>query len=307
MKLFIIGNGFDIAHGLPTQYSEFRDYLEEIDFDFLIKLEAAYGFVTESRKDLVNNLLWRDFESNLSSINEEEIVDGALSIDMGLEGGDVDIEDTLNTYWEEEYKYIQNLNDYVKSWVQEIDINVLPKTTKIRRNLKDLFLTFNYTLVLERVYKIDSEQILHIHGSLNNDKDYEPVIGHGNAEIIERTKASAVEASENFWEKESSIYNALTDYLERTRKDVPFYLCYNNEFFLKLHSVDQVNVVGHSWGDVDLPYFKKVLQNVGQNTIWNIYYYKDKEEKEYQENALSVGIKRENIKMINTKKFYNKI
>ena len=25
--LFVIGNGFDIAHGLPTKYSDFRDYL----------------------------------------------------------------------------------------------------------------------------------------------------------------------------------------------------------------------------------------------------------------------------------------
>lgn len=26
-KLVIIGNGFDIAHGLPTKYSDFKDYL----------------------------------------------------------------------------------------------------------------------------------------------------------------------------------------------------------------------------------------------------------------------------------------
>lgn len=28
-KLFIIGNGFDVAHKLPTKYSDFQDYLEE--------------------------------------------------------------------------------------------------------------------------------------------------------------------------------------------------------------------------------------------------------------------------------------
>lgn len=26
-KLFIIGNGFDMAHGLPTSYNDFREYL----------------------------------------------------------------------------------------------------------------------------------------------------------------------------------------------------------------------------------------------------------------------------------------
>jgi len=29
-KLFILGNGFDIAHDLPTRYSHFRRYLEQI-------------------------------------------------------------------------------------------------------------------------------------------------------------------------------------------------------------------------------------------------------------------------------------
>ena len=25
--LFIIGNGFDIAHGIPTKYSDFREFI----------------------------------------------------------------------------------------------------------------------------------------------------------------------------------------------------------------------------------------------------------------------------------------
>lgn len=27
--LFIIGNGFDLAHGMPTQYSDFRKFIVE--------------------------------------------------------------------------------------------------------------------------------------------------------------------------------------------------------------------------------------------------------------------------------------
>ena len=29
--LFIIGNGFDIGHNLPTRYWDFRNYLEKLD------------------------------------------------------------------------------------------------------------------------------------------------------------------------------------------------------------------------------------------------------------------------------------
>lgn len=29
MNLFIIGNGFDLHHGLPTSYGDYVDYLKE--------------------------------------------------------------------------------------------------------------------------------------------------------------------------------------------------------------------------------------------------------------------------------------
>ena len=43
---------------------------------------------------------------------------------MGLEGGDVDIEDTLNEYWREQYEYIRHLNDYVYEWVKQVNIDI---------------------------------------------------------------------------------------------------------------------------------------------------------------------------------------
>lgn len=29
MNLFIIGNGFDLAHGLATKYNDFKEYLQK--------------------------------------------------------------------------------------------------------------------------------------------------------------------------------------------------------------------------------------------------------------------------------------
>ena len=40
-------------------------------------------------------MLWNDLETNLANISEEVIIEQAVSIDMGLESGDVGIEDTL--------------------------------------------------------------------------------------------------------------------------------------------------------------------------------------------------------------------
>lgn len=66
-------------------------FLKREDWGYLVKLEEPYGYVPESKRDLVKKYLWKEFENNLSDINESEIVDGATSIDMGPEGGDVGI------------------------------------------------------------------------------------------------------------------------------------------------------------------------------------------------------------------------
>ena len=41
-RLYIIGNGFDIAHGIHTDYWNFRTYLEQNYPEFLIEFEKLY-------------------------------------------------------------------------------------------------------------------------------------------------------------------------------------------------------------------------------------------------------------------------
>ena len=48
-------------------------------------------------------LLWNELETNLANIDEDVIIENAVSIDMDLEGGDVGIEDTLYHYFSDEY------------------------------------------------------------------------------------------------------------------------------------------------------------------------------------------------------------
>lgn len=304
MRLFIIGNGFDKAHGLPTGYMDFRDYLEKEDYEYLAALESPYGYVPESKRDHVEKYLWKEFENNLSDINEDEIVDMANSIDMGLEGGDVDIEDTLNVYWEDRYGYIQKLNDYILQWVKQIDSNVCKKTTKIDTDNDDYFLSFNYTLLLEQVYDIDSSDVLHIHGSIEQ-RDMEPVIGHGNSQKIYEAKVKAETASENYWEKDSSIYKALSNYYERTMKDVQSFLSLNSYFFQRLAKVDCIYILGHSLGDVDMPYFKKIEDSVCRDAKWKVCYFDKDEEQTLKNKLIEIGLKYENIQMISTKEFYD--
>ena len=301
MNLFIIGNGFDLAHGLKTKYEHFREYLEESDGIFLESLEEMYGYSIGSSKELIKNYLWQDFEGNLSDIDEISIIEQGEDIDLGLEWEDIGVEDTLNIHWESKYRFIKELNEYVMKWIKGINIDVQKKTDFI--SSEDLFITFNYTLLLEEVYGIDRYNILHIHGSIDED-DILPVMGHGNKDKIIEMREIAKSFREKFKEKQSSIYNAIANYYEITLKDVNSHILNNDSFFRRLIDVNSISIIGHSLGNVDMPYFREIYNHVSEDTIWNIYYYSEDSIIGYREKILSIGVNEDNIRMLNSNLFF---
>lgn len=88
---------------------------------------------------------------------------------------------------------------------------------------------------------------------------------------------------------------------------MPFYLRIHSSFFKRLNSVDQVFVVGHSFGDVDLPYFKKVLENIQENSVWNIYYYYHNEVAQFTDKITSIGVNPKNSRMFHSTEFFNRV
>lgn len=81
--LFIAGNGFDIAHGIPSKYSEFRKYIiknypdtlkyrdEKIyldDFNYIDTEEFAAEILL-STMDKVDGENWLNFEAALAHID----------------------------------------------------------------------------------------------------------------------------------------------------------------------------------------------------------------------------------------------
>jgi hypothetical protein len=166
MKLFIIGNGFDIGHGLPTGYWDFRTFLDSVYPEFLRSFEEHYDIYPGMSAEAKKKTLWSRFESNLANIDEDTIIDIGTSIELNLESGDVGIEDTLYSHFTDEYQYIEKLAGYLKQWVRSIKIrDCLPRTTIIDKSNRDLFLTFNYTAVLENVYGITPGNIVSKSGS----------------------------------------------------------------------------------------------------------------------------------------------
>lgn len=302
MKLFIIGNGFDIGHDLKTNYWDFRTFLQVSYSEFLYEFERNYNIYPNFTEDEKKEMLWNDFEMNLANIDEDIIIENAVSIDMGLESGDIGIEDTLRDYFSEQFEYINKLPHYLKLWVRSIRIrDTIPKTKFINCKNDDIYLTFNYTSVLENVYKIREDKIIHIHGSLR-ERYGEPKIGHGNNKKIQDIKRRYEKACEMCDEKEASISKVIENYYRNTYKDVNRYMI--KLLNLKQKNIDEIIVIGHSLADVDMPYFEMINILIGDKVSWKIYYYDENKKEQMYDNLIKYGIKKEQIKMDNSIKFF---
>ncbi|QIZ08451.1 hypothetical protein HFZ78_18480 [Priestia megaterium] len=303
MKLFVIGNGFDIGHNLPTAYWDFRNFLERTQPVFLQQFEEKYNIYPNMNDDQIKDLLWNTFESNLASIDEDSIIDMGVSIDMDLESGDMGIEDTLYQYFSEEYDYINKLSVYLKRWIRTIKIrDTLPRTSLIKQTSGDVFLSFNYTVVLETVYKINEGNVIHIHGSLREYTD-DPIIGHGNKNRIDSIQEKISKAEILFDEKWSSICRSVKDYYLGTFKDIDKYSYKLSK--LGDANIDEVIVVGHSLDGVDMPYFEKVDILTGGDKKWTVYYYREDEKDAKRDNLLKTGIDRSRIELRSSTEFYD--
>jgi hypothetical protein len=153
--LYIIGNGFDLQHGLPTKYSDFHNYLKNSRGGAELEYNLERFFAGD---------IWADFEKALGAFDIPVIIDDnrhLLPDEDSDRGGD---------------RYIAP--DYAERLVDELTTGVLNRlnewilSVKYPQNIQSLklpldicgyFLSFNYTETLEDVYKIPTQNILHIH------------------------------------------------------------------------------------------------------------------------------------------------
>lgn len=185
-SLFIFGNGFDIAHGIPSKYSDFRSFIlklypEALEFrDEVIYLKDAedidaYEFAAEillSTMDSTAGKDWFNFEEALAYINfdkklprpnhkenETEEEDNRLMgqyllyMDM-LTSGFIN----CSKFWEEFFRL------WLKGIQQKIDDGVYIAKDHLKPLFSEpgaQFLTFNYTKTLQRLYGV--KKVIHIH------------------------------------------------------------------------------------------------------------------------------------------------
>jgi len=307
--LFIIGNGFDLMHGIPSSYYNFRDTIGKSNI-------LRFTLETYIRTDDI----WGDFENNLAYLDREMMlgtVDNWLS-DFGVPDEDDDDFSAADFFAAQEisaspvFILTQELPKRFRRWINALKLNNHLKPLKDIINQNSRYINFNYTEFLETNYEIPWENILYIHGDRRN-KNAQLVLGHGHDtdKVFEEWYQSNKNRKEfqprlrgrkgRYYNNDNPVYlgyflnddtkgnwksqmrydainntvGIIEDYYDNSAKKTNDVLARNQQYFKSLGNIRDIVVVGHSLSDVDYPYFKEIIKFNRNSTElkWQISWY----------------------------------
>ena len=273
--LYILGNGFDIAHGISSRYSDFEYWVKTKGNDRLIGMMNIF-FSNE-------HYLWEDVETALGEYREEEIFDYCKPIE------EIDYDHPMRSVAAIEdgpdWLFKTILDDFLDSftnWVNSIDISQARQQLQFEPQSK--YLTFNYTETLEKVYGIPDDNILHIHGSRAVKGDTY-IMGHNN---IKPDDLYDTLNGEFYFEQDTK--NKIIGWMNKLHKDTSSIIRHNAYFFRSLSGITHIVVIGHSINEVDWPYFDEVNKSVGPNALWHFHYHSSEDKKRIDAYIVHSGI-----------------
>lgn len=236
--LVIIGNGFDVAHGIKSEYRDFKQFYnihhKNEGIDDLFKLNGN----------------WSNIELALTNYDVIKFLDS------------------------KSYHYDSILDELLKlfnQWVDLVRLNIKPLREQYELYKDSYFLTFNYTETLERIYDIPEEQICHIHGSrLNEKKNY--IFGSGSERDIMDLEQYSNESIDRYEAIEEIMVTMNLDYTKPIWE-----LSQKVKRFLKDKDIQMIKVHGHSMGEVDSGYFREIIQKTSRDILWSIDYYNEED------------------------------
>ena len=272
-SLYIIGNGFDLAHGMKTHYSDFKIFCEKRP-SLYKELQKFYGDFLN--REGIN--WWYQFEKNLGILDYEHILGSENAF---LAPGQL-------------FTFLTNhIRIPFAKWLKQVHI---ADVCKFNLDTEARYFTFNYTDVLEQLYHIPSSNIFHIHGRLNNPADSNNlIVGHNYLEK-ELFKKYLYQYSQSIGLSWDLVNQLLTKAAEGGKR-VERIIDRNKGYFYSLSSVEIIICIGFSFNDFDMPYLKKIFEsnrNRGE-LLWQVYYYDRDDDLRIRERLSSIGVDSCNI------------
>ena len=282
--LYIIGNGFDLHHGINSSYKNFQEWMYENHPDVIEKVDEISGICNEE--------WWSDFENQLASLDAIR-----YSSEIANENRPDLTSDHCDGMWTDAQVEVENqleelyseLRKCFHEWIMKL--NPPLESKKVKLIIQDsIFINFNYTKTLENLYGINQHNILHIHGCIDEYENF--VLGHGKSyeeldalneeELPIPSKDLDEYELSQFYEEQANSYE-LHEQLARQaaisgvasqRKPVEEIIKKHNQFFNFLAEVTNIYVYGLALSEVDIPYLKHILSIV-KSAKWEFSDYKD--------------------------------
>lgn len=293
-KLYIIGNGFDIHHGIPSSYSKYREWLENNNPELYDRLRDYY--------DVDDDEWWWQFEQSLGSPDMSDYIEqttlenepdyGSDEFrDRDYHAGQIQAENEIGGL-------VQEIRDSFTEWVASLS---LPKSDKKISLDKDdaYFINFNYTDTLQKVYNVADENILSIHGNVSKGTDL--VLGHSrtyeeiDSEYVVEMPEPPVDLDDTelaeWYDNHSddgedyihqSVRGEVVSQISSLRKNTAGIMIANKKTFESLKDVNHIFVYGLSFSPIDTPYIDELICHIDKNTVqWTVSFHsqedKDKE------------------------------
>ncbi len=275
MRLYIVGNGFDLHHGLKTSFKDYLKYLKRHNPDTLASIRHSKYFIGNC-VDVFNakDPFWTDVEGNLEFAYEDMLDDSVEYLDWNEES---------DARWhraefdsEMKVKEIDTsfATDSLANWIRDVDVLKAKRIVAFEQS--DVFVSFNYTETLEKVYGISPERILHIHGCIIAPESLQ--FGNPNQTPTQiRKEAEKAYGDHEYYgmsiEPAADNYTALAySFSKDIDSNIP-----KLEEFLVGKVIEEVVIMGHSYFGVDKPYYEKLLIPRFMKATWTIYCYTDKD------------------------------
>lgn len=277
MNLFIIGNGFDLAHNLPTSYEDFHSYLEEMypdakdvepSFDISPTLMPDGSEKYDKKKvvafliDVISNVetedKWCNVEASLGRLEFDKYFEDVYNSYDGDNN-----ESALDSRYEAVAQIFHGVTIKIKSffsdWIKSITTsNVEAKTTwtNLIDVSNDCVINFNYTSILEKIYRV--ENVCHLHGTQSR----KIIIGHG----VKREEFE----QDNYPGAEYALISMHGD----LKKDTSKVIQNNQVLFSSLDAVENIYSYGFSFSEVDLPYIEEICKVLETEKVtWHLSGY----------------------------------
>jgi len=308
MKLYVIGNGFDVHHGLDTRYTSFGLYLKNNYLETYELLIEHYGFSDLNPDDptSMSDHLWCEFETSMSLLDKDSVLEANMDAMPNYSSDDFRDRDryTLQFEMERLLEFLTtDLYKAFKEFILAIQFPPFDHSRSVNIDRDAVYLTFNYTDTLSQYYSIPDENVLFIHEKADEYVD-ELILGHGvdpdnfKERVPEPPSGLSDEDLERWMEDQSDQYDysfelgkdAINQYFSATFKGTEQIIKNNDDFFAKLGSIDEIYVLGHSLADVDLPYFRKLKQSVRPDAKWIATFYDPDDEEAHRDTLTGLGI-----------------